>query len=72
MGHARGFYRPSRHHRAFHDLGTESVNALDREPHVNFRGSFRHTNSQDQLNLEAMPLVLCCRHHRDRNWHQRL
>jgi AI-2E family transporter len=29
MGHAWGFYRPSRNNRAFHDLGTESVDALD-------------------------------------------
>ena len=30
MGHARGFYRAPRDNRAFYDLGTESLDALDR------------------------------------------
>ena len=35
MGHARSIYRPARNNRTFYDLGTESVDALDSEPHVN-------------------------------------
>ena len=36
MGHAGGIYRSPRDNRTFHYLGTESVDALDSEPHVNF------------------------------------
>ena len=36
MGHAGGIHRSPRDNRTFHYLGTESVDALDSEPHVNF------------------------------------
>ncbi len=51
MGHAWGLYRPPRNHRAFYDLGTESVDALDRRPHGNIWHSFRQTIGKDQLSL---------------------
>jgi len=36
MGHARGIYWHPSDNRTFHHLGTESIHALDSEPHVNF------------------------------------
>ena len=49
MGHARGFYRPARNHRALHHLGAQSVDTLDSQPHGSFRRRFQHATGQDPL-----------------------